>query len=119
MAASIPGKRQSSNHPITRFNSVVVRFRRLATTGLIAAMVVHMLLLGLFWLLDVGLLMAFNLFSVLLYGLCLVAMQYPNLRPAALVLAWLEIIVHAGIATMALGPESGFHYFLLVQQHGS
>ncbi|MFC4257544.1 GGDEF domain-containing protein [Marinobacter lacisalsi] len=113
MAASTPTKRPSDSLPITRFTSVVVRFRRLATTGLITAMVVHLIFLVLFWLLDIWLLMAFNIFSVLLYGLCLIGMRFPALRPMSLVLAWLEIIAHAGISTLALGAASGFHYLLL------
>ncbi|GGY60718.1 GGDEF domain-containing protein [Marinobacter zhanjiangensis] len=113
MAASIPATRPADSLPITRFNSVVVRFRRLATTGLIAALGAHLAFVVLFWLLDVWLLVAFNVFSVMLYALCLTGMRFPVLRPVTLVLAWLEIIAHAGIATLALGAASGFHYLLL------
>lgn len=113
MAASAPTKRSSDSLPITRFNSVVVRFRHLATTGLVSAMVVHVAFLVLFWWLDVQLLVAFNIFSVLLYAVCLTGMRFPALRPMSLVLAWLEIIAHAAITTLALGAAAGFHYLLL------
>lgn len=118
MATSTPGGHRACTqitdvYSLTRFTSVVARFRRLATTGLVAAMTAHLFFVLLFWLLDVWLLLIFNLFSVCLYGICLTLMRFPQLRAVSLILAWLEVIVHAGIATLALGAESGFHYFLL------
>lgn len=113
MAASILNRHRPDTPSVTRFTSAEVRFRQLATTGLASALIAHIFFLALFCWLNVWLLAAFNLFSVLLYILCLIGMQYPSLRPISLILAWLEIIAHAGIATLALGATSGFHYFLL------
>lgn len=54
-----------------------------------------------------------NLISAAMYGAAYVLLGQRRNRPAVL-LMWLEVLVHASACTVLLGWDSGTHYFLLV-----
>lgn len=75
------------------------------------AFALHIVLFGLFLVLDIPVLWAANGLSMALYVVCLVAIRQKR-YPLAGMLFSLEIIAHAVIATWQLGWDSNFHFYL-------
>lgn len=71
----------------------------------------HVLLLGLFALLQVPVMLAVNLVSVPVYLVCLRAIRRSRFRLAGMLIS-LEIIAHGLVATWVLGWDSNFHLYL-------
>lgn len=67
----------------------------------------------LFHLLGSPILAWINVASVALYLLAYWLLGQRHNRPAIL-LIWLEVLVHAALGTVLIGWDSGFHYFLLM-----
>ena len=89
------------------------RFIRLLQRGVRAALVIHGIFLFLFLWMGVAPLFIFNIGSVMLYGVCIYLMKHEKYE-LTILLAWLEIVGHAVIATALLGFESGFQYYIIV-----
>src|SRR5690606_28761584 len=54
-----------------------------------------------------------NVASVVMYATAYVALKKRHNR-LALLLIWLEVLVHAALGTLLVGWHSGFHYYLLM-----
>lgn len=78
-----------------------------------AALIVHVCLVPLFLWLGIAPLMWFNLGSVALFSTCL-ALNRKGEHALVFSLGVTEVILHAVIAVLMLGWDSGFHYYLLV-----
>ena len=81
--------------------------------AVVAASLVHTAFAGLFFALSAPLMGWVNVGSVALYGVAYALLRRRQNR-AALVLVWAELLLHALVATRALGWESGFHYYVLL-----
>lgn len=81
--------------------------------AVVAASLVHVTFAGLFFALSAPLMGWVNVASVAMYGGAYALLRHRWNR-AALVLVWAELLVHALVATRALGWESGFHYYVLL-----
>jgi diguanylate cyclase len=83
------------------------------TRAALAAALVHLAFSGVFLALHAPLLAWANLGSVAIYaGIYRLLQRRRNKR--AVVLLWAEILLHALVATLVVGWDSGFHYYLLV-----
>jgi len=90
-----------------------IRFYVLTNYFYPAAILVHLAFIPLFWFLGMELLSFYNIASVILYGACL----YFNLKGrigAATLLLFIEVCTFITLATLALGWESNFHYYLIM-----
>lgn len=81
--------------------------------GLFIALMTHILFFFLFVFLEIYPLSIVNIFSVLFYFIVLRVLDYKYERILN-ILVYLEILVHAIIATHYLGLESGFHYYIYI-----
>ncbi|WP_462379447.1 GGDEF domain-containing protein [Pseudomonas sp. Marseille-QA0892] len=75
------------------------------------ALTIHVVLFGLFFLLDESVLLVGNGFSVLAYIVCLHALSHSRFTMAGLIFS-IEVISHAALATWRLGWESNFYFYL-------
>jgi diguanylate cyclase len=78
-----------------------------------AAAAVHLAFSGLFLVLGAPLMAWANLGSVSLYVLADALLRHRRNREATILL-WLEILLHALVATWVLGWDSGFHYYVML-----
>jgi diguanylate cyclase (GGDEF)-like protein len=78
-----------------------------------AAAAVHVAFSVLFFALGAPVLGAANVGSVVVYAL-IRSLLLRRRNRTALVLLWLELLLHALVATRVLGWDSGFHYYLLL-----
>ena len=74
---------------------------------------VDLAFLGFFLVVGSPLLAWLNLGSIAMYAAAYLLLTRRHNFPA-LVLIWLEVVVHAAIGTMLVGWDSGFHYYLLM-----
>jgi diguanylate cyclase (GGDEF)-like protein len=75
--------------------------------------IIHLLFVGLFYLLGSPHMAWLNFGSALLFGLSLYFLrERRNLLGSVLIVT--EVVLHAGVAVRAIGWDSGFHYYLLV-----
>lgn len=75
------------------------------------ALGIHVVLFGLFFLLDEHVLFLGNGISVLAYIVCLRALSHSRFTQAGLIFS-IEVICHAALATWRLGWESNFYFYL-------
>lgn len=85
-----------------------------AASGYPVALLIHGSLIPLFYVLDRFFLAGFNLLSVLLFAVCILLNRRGQVV-AAFLLGSIEICIHAILATLILGVETGFFLFLLIQ----
>jgi len=83
------------------------------TRAALAAALVHLVFSGVFLVLDAPLLVWANVGSIAIYGWIHQLLQHRRNRHAV-VLLWAEILLHALVATVVVGWDSGFHYYVLV-----
>ncbi|MDX1682623.1 MAG: hypothetical protein R3336_05855, partial [Phycisphaeraceae bacterium] len=76
-------------------------------------LVIHLLLIPTFYLLGETFLGTFNIGSVVIFAICLHLNANRGNYRLPVVLATLEILVHATICVVTFGWESGFHYYIL------
>lgn len=76
-------------------------------------LVLHVVFLGLFARLGLTGLAIFNCASILVYAGNLVISRRGRLH-AALLIGGLEVALHQGYATLVLGLDAGFHFYLLI-----
>jgi diguanylate cyclase len=81
--------------------------------AVVAASLVHLAFCGLFFALGAPLMGWANVGSIALYGTAYGLLRQRLNRPAV-VLVWVELLGHALIATLVLGWDSGFHYYVLL-----
>ncbi|MDN3518188.1 GGDEF domain-containing protein [Aquisalimonas lutea] len=89
------------------------RFGRVLRPILLFGAVAHAVFLGLFWWLQVPVLIGFNLGSLLLYAGLILAVPHLETRWTVLPAA-LEVLAHAWLATHYLGWQAGFHFYPLI-----
>lgn len=87
------------------------RLRRLILGGSVAGLIAHVIFLAAFYAISAYELLVFNVGSVLLYGFCIHLAQHGRER-LAMTFVQIEVLVHAGVAVMYLGWDSGFHYYV-------
>jgi diguanylate cyclase (GGDEF)-like protein len=75
------------------------------------AFAIHILLFGLFLVMDIPVMLITNAASIVGYVACLVAIRRRWYRGAGLFIS-VEIVVHAAIATWILGWDSNFHLYV-------
>ena len=88
------------------------RFFVFSNYAFLLAGLFHVAFIFIFALLDLYLLSVYNIFSTLLWVLCI----YLNFRGwwlAAITTANIEILIHAALCVALLGWGSGFHYYVL------
>jgi len=83
------------------------------TRAALAAAVVHLAFSLVFFALHAPLLVWANLGSIAIYAWIHHLLQRRRNR-RAVVLLWVEILLHALAATLVVGWDSGFHYYVLV-----
>jgi diguanylate cyclase (GGDEF)-like protein len=83
------------------------------TRAALAAAGVHLAFTGLFLVFDTPALVWANLASVAVYGCIYRLLQRQHGRLAVLLL-WAEMLLHTLVATVVVGWDGGFHYYLLV-----
>ncbi len=81
--------------------------------SLYVALGIHAFLCVVFFGVGAAALGWFNVGSVLVYTLCLSLVRRGR-RRLPLSLAWAEVLCHTLLATLLLGWDSGFHYYLLI-----
>jgi sigma-B regulation protein RsbU (phosphoserine phosphatase) len=79
-------------------------------SGLLA----HALFLVIFSLIGVTILTYYNIFSVILWAIAILAHRKGNLWRAYYLIT-IEIIAHAAICTVVIGWDAGFQYYVLIQ----
>jgi hypothetical protein len=89
------------------------RFRSTLGRGLYAALFIHLFFIVLFYARDVYVLICVNIVSVLIYVICIWFFAHGYNR-LIITLVWVEVLVHAVVATVWLGWASGFHYYLII-----
>lgn len=89
------------------------RYARVLRPILLFGVGAHALFLLLFIVVDVPVLIAFNIGSILLYGLLLFCAGRVDPRWLVLV-ATVEVLAHAWLATHYVGWVSGFHFYPLI-----
>lgn len=87
------------------------QFWKHTTPIVLMGLVIHVILLVLFVMLEMPLLWAANVLSVLSYLVCLHAIRIQRFRLVGLLMSG-EIIFHAVLATWMLGWESNFHFYV-------
>lgn len=90
-----------------------IRFYVLTNYFYPAAVLVHLAFIPLFWFLGMELLAWYNVASVVLYGACLFLNLNGRIKAATL-LMFIEVSTFITLATLALGWESNFHYYLIM-----
>jgi diguanylate cyclase (GGDEF)-like protein len=75
------------------------------------AFAIHVLLLGLFLIVDIPVMWITNALSILVYIGCLFAIRRKRYQCAGFLIS-AEIIVHAAVATWVLGWDSNFHFYM-------
>lgn len=94
------------------FSSQYLRFSRYS---IFAAAVVHTAFLTIFFYIGIMPMAIFNIFSVLIYAYCLIILRDSVERSNSITIGWLvylEIIIHAVLASYFIGNHSGFHYYI-------
>ncbi len=86
---------------------------RLFRHGMQFAIAVHAAFIFLFYFLGAHLLAAVNIFSVLLYVLCLHLLNRQK-KQLVIPLCWFEVTGHALLAVYSFGWDSGFHYYMFL-----
>lgn len=108
---------QAAPQPLTRRALPEIgldnRFITMLHRAMPAALVLHGIFLALFIVLAVKPLIYFNIGSVTLYGLCIYLLTRKR-YDWVIMLTWFEIVGHAATASMVLGFESGFQYYVIV-----
>ncbi|OEY65143.1 GGDEF domain-containing protein [Marinobacter sp. X15-166B] len=89
------------------------QFWQVAMRGCVLAAAIDVGLFIIFYLLDSPLLAWINVVSVAMYIGAYYAFKYRRNKLAA-ALFWIEVTVHAAVGIVALGWDSGFHYYLLI-----
>ncbi|HSI49925.1 MAG TPA: GGDEF domain-containing protein [Ideonella sp.] len=87
---------------------------RLIVSGMLMAAIVHAAFVVLFLAAGVTGLALFNVFSCLLYLLMTQLMRQTRWHRLCEVMAGVEVVLHACVASCWLGWDSGFHYYLLL-----
>ena len=90
------------------------RFYVVGAYGYVAGLAIHAALIPVFHLLDRDFLAGFNIFSVAVFIGC-IWLNRRREMVAAFILSTVEVCVHAILATLILGVETGFFLFLLLQ----
>lgn len=83
---------------------------------LLAAMVLHIVFIFLFYAVGITTLSIINIVTVVFYGFCLKLFAQSLIKSDFSLLIWLitaEVILHAYLACYYLGFASGFHYYIL------
>ncbi len=95
-------------------NSDTARFIRIVKIGSPIGLEIHIIYLVVFWNLDLMVLAYFNAASVFLWaaGVWLVYV-HQNIQMPFVVLALIEVPLHAILATVYLGMEPAFYFYLL------
>jgi class 3 adenylate cyclase len=95
-------------------NSDTARFIRIVKIGSPIGLAIHIIYLMIFWKLDLMVLANFNAASVFLWasGIWLVYV-HQNIQMPFVVLVLIEIPLHAILATVYLGMEPAFYFYLL------
>lgn len=101
-----------SNTATSRIKKENYRFYAVANIACIMSIFGHILLVALFWILDVRLMFFFNLFSCFLWLLCFFINKHGYHR-TAMALGYIEIIVHAALSVMTVGWGFGFHVYII------
>ena len=91
------------------------RFLVTANYGYLSSGVIHFFLILLFFLIGVNVLAYYNIGSALLWVL-VIKLNLRGYWKASLILAYLEVLIHAVLCTLVIGWASNFHFFLLVFQ---
>lgn len=90
-------------------------FRRAITVGMGLAIFVHVILVGLFFQLEISTLWIYNLFSCVFFvSLYFWVRRDKKSVNIIFLLASVEIIFHALLATYYVGVDSGFYFFIWV-----
>lgn len=89
------------------------RYSQLLRPMLGFALLAHVVFLALFVLLDVPFMVFVNVISILLYAV-MVGLTSRIPKRLLFLLASVEVILHAVLATHYVGWDSGFHYYLLI-----
>lgn len=88
------------------------RFFVFSNYAFLMAGLFHLAFIFIFALLDLRLLSIYNIFSTLLWGIC-IYLNFQGWRFIQILLANLEVLIHAALCVAILGWESGFHYYIL------
>ena len=75
----------------------------------------HLAFIGIFALLGIKILAIYNIFSSLFYAI-FIYLNIKGLKIVPLVLANIEILIHAVLCVVIIGWNSGFHYYILAIQ---
>ena len=76
------------------------------------AAIFHFAFIWIFAILDVKILSIYNIFSTL-FWVFVIYLNLRGLKVVPLVLANIEILIHAGLCVVTIGWDSGFHYYIL------
>lgn len=87
---------------------------RQVVTYLISVMTcIHVVLFALFFYFDVHMMVAVNAISILLYIICLVWLHFGKSHYVVFNLCYAEVVVHAMLATFAVGSSCGFLLYMV------
>ena len=84
------------------------------SVGLLACLCAHISYLIMFHILHVREMEIFNIFSVIFYVACFIAVRFINEKSILIYLSDLEIIVHAAYATHLMGWQPDFAMFFIL-----
>ncbi len=100
---------QKIDHLISRKIEFLVYF-----IGFSACLAVHIAYLLLFAATGITIMKIFNIFSVIFYFLTLILVKKVKEKSVLVYATFIEIIIHASVATLCVGWESDFGMFLLM-----
>ncbi len=93
-------------------NQVHFRTYMLFKFGTVAAVIIHLLLIPLFWIVGVFPMVVVNMGSVAIYAAAYLCNQR-GLHVTTILLAFVELLLHQTLCVYYLGWESGFQYYII------
>jgi sigma-B regulation protein RsbU (phosphoserine phosphatase) len=101
------------NLPAGYSESNYYRYLVTANYGYLSSAIIHFLLILLFLGIGINSLAVYNIASACFWVL-LIKLNIEGYWKTALVLAYIEVLIHSVLCTLVIGWNSNFHYFLLI-----
>ncbi|UCD80311.1 MAG: PP2C family protein-serine/threonine phosphatase [Desulfobacterales bacterium] len=101
------------NLPLQYSESTYFRYLVTANYGYLSSAIIHSLLIVLFFVIGVNSLALYNIASACFWGL-VIKINLKGYWKTALLLAYIEVLIHSVLCTVIIGWASNFHYFLLI-----
>lgn len=76
--------------------------------------IIHLTLVGVFTIINIPFMVAYNVFSIVIFGICFKLNRVGKYYELAFIMMGFEILLHAVLAVLNVGWEAGFQYFIFL-----